>query len=333
MKATEWTMPDLLQMSGGYWSTCALHAAVKLDFFTVLDGVARAAAEVAQLRHTDARATGMLLDALSALGLLEKRGTLYVATPFAAGCLSKTSPGYLGHIIMHHHHLMSGWARLDEAVTTGRTVRGSVSHDDDETVRESFLMGMFNLASLLAPGVARSLDLSECDTLLDLGGGPGTYAIHFCMANPRLSAVVYDLPTTRPFAEKTIARFDLASRINFASGNYHTDPLPTGFDAVWVSHVLHSDGYEACCALLRKAAASLNPGGILMVQEFILDDAKDGPEFPALFSLNMLLGTETGQAYSEQELVAMVTEAGLSDVQRLELDLPNGAGVIRGRKA
>ncbi|MDD2582417.1 MAG: methyltransferase [Desulfuromonadaceae bacterium] len=333
MKATEWTMPDLLQMSGGYWSTCALHAAVKLDFFSVLDGVARAAAEVAQLRHTDARATGMLLDALSALGLLEKRGNLYVATLFAAGCLSKTSPGYLGHIIMHHHHLMSGWARLDEAVTTGRTVRESVSHDDDETVRESFLMGMFNLASLLAPGVARSVDLSECRTLLDLGGGPGTYAIHFCIANPQLTAVVYDLPTTRPFAERTIARFDLAPRIGFTSGNYHTDPLPTGFDAVWVSHVLHSDGYDACTALLRKAAASINPGGILMVQEFILDDAKDGPQFPALFSLNMLLGTENGQAYSEQELVAMVTEAGLSDVQRLELDLPNGAGIIQGRKA
>jgi hypothetical protein len=69
-----------------------------------------------------------------------------------------------------------------------------------------------------------------------------------------------------------------------------------------------------------------------MVQEFILDDAKDGPPFPALFSLNMLLGTEAGRSYSEQELVAMITEAGLLDVQRVVLELPNGSGVIRGRK-
>ena len=71
-------------------------------------------------------------------------------------------------------------------------------------------MGMFNLASLLAPRIAQAIDLSGCRRLLDLGGGPGTYAIHFCLANPGLSAVVYDLPTTRSFAEETIARFDLS---------------------------------------------------------------------------------------------------------------------------
>lgn len=333
METTEWTVPDLLQLSGGYWSTCALHAAVKLELFGALDGTPRSALEVAQLRHTDPRATGMLLDALSALGLLEKEGSAYIATPFAANYLSKTSPGYMGHIIMHHHHLMPGWARLDEAVTSGGPIREKNSHSDDATVRESFLLGMFNLASLQAPRIAQAADLSGCRTLLDLGGGPGTYAIYFCLANPELSAVVYDLPTTRTFAENTISRFDLTARISFTSGNYHLDPVPTGFDAVWISHVLHSDGTEACSSLLRKAVAALNPGGILMVQEFILDDAKDGPPFPALFSLNMLLGTEAGRSYSERELVTMMTEAGLCGVQRVVLELPNGSGVISGRKA
>jgi len=76
----------------------------------------------------------------------------------------------------------------------------------------------------------------------------------------------------------------------------------------------------------------MTPGGILMVQEFILDDAKDGPQFPALFSLNMLLGTEAGQSYSGSELTAMMREAGLTDVHRLAVELPNGAGVMSGRK-
>jgi SAM-dependent methyltransferase len=319
-------------MAGGYWSTCALHTAVKLDFFTAIDGIARSTVEIAQLRNTDPRATGMLLDALAALGLLGKRDILYVATPFAANYLSKKSPGYLGHIIMHHHHLMPGWARLDEAVSAGGPIRVNDSHGDDETRRESFLMGMFNLASLLAPKITQSADLSGCSTLLDLGGGPGTYAIHFCLANPELSAVVYDLPTTRFFAEETVARFDLSMRISFTSGDYHNDPLPTGFDVVWVSHVLHIDGPAACALLLRMAVEAMNPGGILMVQEFVLADAKDGPSFPALFSLNMLMGTGDGQSYSERELLDMMTEAGLTDVHRLKLELPNGAGVIHGRK-
>ncbi len=331
METTTWTIPDLLQMSGGYWSACALHAAVKLDVFTLLDGVALTAEEAAPLLKTDPRATGMLLDALSSLGLLEKSDYTYTNPPFSSQNLSKASPGYVGHILMHHYHLMPSWAQLADAVTSGDPIRRSDSHDEDETVRESFLMGMFNLARLLAPRISQVVTLPECRSLLDLGGGPGTYAIFFCSANPGLSAVVYDLPTTRTFAEKTVARFDLSQRITFTSGDYHNDPLPSGFDAVWMSHILHIDGSEACSLLLRKAVAALNPGGMLMVQEFILDDAKDGPVFPALFSLNMLLGTTAGQSYSGGELIAMMADAGLSDVHRLELELPNGAGIISGR--
>jgi hypothetical protein len=333
MTATEWTIPDLLQLSGGYWSACALHAGVKLDFFSALDGTAQTAEEIAALRNCDKRGAAMLLDALTALNLLEKNGTVYNSTSFAVSTLSKASPGYMGHIIMHHHHLMAGWARLYEAVQSGGPIRERVAHGNDEFVRESFLMGMFNLASMLAPRIAHFIDLSGCSRLLDLGGGPGTYAIHFCLANPELSAVVYDLPTTRTFAEKTIECFDLSERISFTAGDYHADPVPTGFDAAWLSQILHADGPEACAALLRTAVAALNPSGVLIVQEFILNDAKDGPSFPALFSLNMLLGTDAGQSYSEGELTTMMIAAGLSDVHRYSLELPNGVGMLMGRKA
>ena len=332
MVKPEWNIPDLLELSGGYWSTCALHTAVKLDIFTALDGTFRTADEVAQLRHSDPRATGMLLDSLTALGLLEKRDNSYSATSFSAEKLSKASPGYLGHIIMHHHHLMSGWARLDEAVISGRPIKEPVSHSQNESMRESFLMGMFNLASQLAPKIAAAVALSGCNRLLDLGGGPGTYAIHFCLANPDVSAVIYDLPTSRTFAEGVINRYNLSDRIDFTPGDYHADPIPTGFDVAWLSHVLHSECRSASVALLRKTVDSLNQDGILMVQEFILDNAKDGPLFPALFSLNMLLGTDAGQSYSGEELSAMMIEAGLTDVKRIVINLPNGAGIMSGRK-
>lgn len=332
MTTIEWTIPDLLQLSGGYWNTCALHSAVKLDIFTALVDTFLTAEEVAGTCHSESRATAMLLDSLTALGLLEKCDNRYRATPFAAEKLSKTSPGYLGHIIMHHRHLMPGWARLDEAVRTGGPIHEPASHGQDESVRESFLMGMFNLAGQLAPRIAASIPLADCHRLLDLGGGPGTYAIHFCQANPQLSAVIYDLPTTRIFAEGVVARFNLSDRVCFTPGDYHTDPVPAGFDVAWLSHILHIESRPVCVSLLRKAVAALNPGGMLMVQEFILDDAKDGPLFPALFSLNMLIGTEGGQSYSGEELAAMMTEAGLSTVQRLALELPNGAGIMSGRK-
>jgi SAM-dependent methyltransferase len=332
MDSKNWTIPDLLQLSGGYWAACALHAGVKLDVFSPLAEAAQSANEVAQGCSADPRATAMLLDALTALGFLVKAEGSYALTAFAAAHLVRAAPGYLGHIIMHHHHLMEGWAKLPVAVKSGGPVRSSVSHGAEAEVRESFLLGMFNLASQLAPLVARSIDLSGRHRLLDLGGGPGTYAIHFCLQNPGLAATVFDLPTTRIFAEKTIARFGLEGRIVFNSGDYHADAVPNGFDVAWLSHILHAEGAESCLAILRKGVAALKPGGILLVQEFILNDAKDGPLFPALFSLNMLIGTGDGRAYAQGELTAMMTAAGLYEVRRLPVELPNGAGILVGQK-
>ena len=321
---------ELLALSGGYWSACALHAGVMLDVFTPLDQTAAgalSAKELAAILACDPRALGMLLDALAAMGLLIKTGEAYGLGSSARQHLVRTAPGYIGFIIRHHHRLMASWSRLPEAVRTGRPVRSGASRGDEG--REDFLLGMFNLASAIAPGLAKGIDLSQRKRLLDLGGGPGTYAIHFCLANPGLQATVFDLPGTKTFAEATITRLGVSGRVDFQAGNYLLDPVPGGFDAVWLSQILHAEGPEGCTAILGKAAGALNPGGVIFVHEFMLDKAMDGPEFPALFSLNMLLGTAAGQAYSEEQLRDMLARAGGSDIRRLDFRGPNDSGVLR----
>ena len=89
-------------------------------------------------------------------------------------------------------------------------------------------------------------------------------------------------------------------------------------------------GSPSCAVILEKAVAALDRGGLIMVQEFILDDSKDAPLFPTLFSLNMLLGTPQGEAYSQRELFAMLAAAGVGELRRLPIELPNGAGIIAG---
>ncbi len=328
MQMAHWTPPELLQMSGNYWSSCALHAGVKLDLFTPLSKTPATAAELAERLKLNERGLGMLLDALAALELLCKDGQRYQASSFAAQFLSTDSSAYLGHIILHHHHLVDSWARLDDAVRSGQPVRRRVSHDSGEQERESFLLGMFNLATLLAPQVVKQVDLSEHRHLLDLGGGPGTYAIHFCLQNPKLQATIFDLPTTRLIAEKTISQFDLLERISFVAGDFQDDSFPGCYDVAWLSHVLHGEGESGCARMLQKTVDVLEPGGRLLVQEFILDDTRDGPLFPALFSLNMLLGTPQGKAYSEAEIRSLLAAAGLEQIERLPVDLPNGIGVL-----
>ena len=119
-------------------------------------------------------------------------------------------------------------------------------------------------------------------------------------------------------------------RITFADGDFITQGIEGRFDVAWLSHILHSEDAAGCAVILEKAMAALHPGGMILVQEFILDDTRDGPLFPALFSLNMLLVTPGGRSYSEGELMQMLRTAGATDVRRLPIELPNGAGVIAG---
>lgn len=326
-----WTPEQILKTSGAYWATCALHGAVVLDLFTRIGDGRMDGQTVASGLKASVDAVTRLLDAVCAMGLLIKDEAGYANTEASRAYLCADSQRYLGYIIRHHHHLVNSWARLPDAVLTGKPVRLPIKEKGAEA-REAFLMGMFNLAMQLVPQLVPVVDLGGRSRLMDLGGGPGTYAIHFCRRYPDLSATVMDLPTTRPFAEKTIRRMGMAEKVAFIAGDYLQDEIPGRYDAVWMSHILHAESAAGCRRIIEKVFDCLNPGGLAVIHEFILKDTLDGPLFPALFSLNMLLGTEAGRAYSQEQLAGMLRTAGFVDIQRLDFTGPNDSGLIRGVK-
>jgi len=329
MEKQQWNPGSLLQLSGQYWATCTLHAAVKLDVFTAIGDQQLAASDIVQKLNISKEGAVRLLNALTAMNLLKKENDCFSNNRAGNTFLSKDSPGYMGHIITHHHHLVDSWSKLDQGVKTGTPVRVRGSHSSSEW-RESFLMGMFNIAMSMAPLLADKTDLSGRLHMLDLGGGPGTYAIHYCLKNPRLKATVYDLPTTRPFAEKTIEKFGLTNRIDFIDGNYVTEDIQGIYDVAWLSHILHGEGQKDCERIIEKTVLALEPGGMIIVHDFILNNTMDGPLFPALFSLNMFLGTSDGQSYSEKQITGMLTKAGVKEIRRLSFQGPTDSGIIIG---
>ena len=331
MEKSEWNPGKLMELSAHHWKTGTLHAAVKLDVFSTIGDKRMSDSQIARKLRCSRKGMQRLLDALTAMGLLVKQDDRYANSATGRACLCRESPHYLGYIMMHHHQLVDSWTRLDEAVRTGKPDRKRAV-GSDQGWRENFLMGMFNMANSLAPRIVPVIDMSDRSSLLDLGGGPGTYAIHFCRANSGLAATVFDLATTRPFAEKTISEFDLSHRISFRAGNYLTDDIGGGYDVAWLSHILHGEGPDDCGRILRKTVKSLNSGGLVIIHEFILDDTMDQPLFPALFSLNMLLGTPSGQAYSEGQLQQMMLDAGLKQIRRVRFDSPNDSGILVGAR-
>lgn len=333
MPSFNWNPGTLLEMSGSYWRTCALHTAVKLDICSAIGTDTLTARQISSTLSVDLRGLEMLLNALCALNLLKKENRRYSNTNASLTWLCKSSKQYIGFMIMHHHHLMESWNNMAEGIKTGKPIRGRSSFSDEQR-REAFLMGMFNIGMATAPDVSRILDLSGCTRLLDLGGGPGTFAIHFCLENPTLSAAVFDLETTKPFAQKTIQRFNLSDRIEFIPGDFTQEKIISTrpFDAAWLSHILHGEGPGQALDIISKAVDALSPGGRIYIHEFILNNTMDGPLFPALFSLNMYLGTPEGQSYSQAQLIEMLETCGITDIQRLEWEGPTQSGILWGTK-
>lgn len=332
-----WTAPALHSLSGSYWSACVLQAAVKLDVFTAIEdmadtGQAVRSSHLAEKLGCDKRAFSMLMTALISLELLEGDLDSLIVPESLRVYLSRNSDRYAGFIIRHHSHIMPAWTRLAEAVREGKGQRSASSSDtEDEAEREAFLMGMFNVAMNQAENVAKKLNLQGKNRLLDLGGGPGTYAVFFCRENPGLCATIFDRPASEAFARGVVKRFGLEDRVGFVGGDFHADELPGGYDAIWMSHILHGENPEDAGRLVARAGKSLNPGGIVAIQEFVLNNDRRGPEHPALFGLNMLVGTAAGRAYTWREMEIMLREAGAVCVSRLDIELPMGCGILIGR--
>lgn len=322
------TVGAVLKTSSSYWHACTLHTGVGLEVFSNLQSEQLTAKEVAEKINGNERAVETLLNALVAMELLEKNGALFKNTEFSRKHLVKESSDYIGHIILHHRHLVDGWNQLDKAVQTGQPVEKRSYGEDVE--RESFLMGMFNMAMSIAPTIAKQISLEGRKHLLDLGGGPGTHAIYFCLENGNMKATIYDRATTRDFAADTVKRFGLAERIDFLAGDFNDDSLGGPYDVAWLSQILHSNGPEECKRLIAKTVAALEKGGLILVHEFFLEENRTCPLFPALFSLNMLINNGHGQSYTEGDVREMFLDAGVKDIERLPFQGPNDSYVLCG---
>lgn len=309
-----WTADRLLELAGAYKAPCVLAAAVDLDVFTLLAETPRSAAEAAAALGADARATDILLHALAALELLEKRGERFHVPADVADLLTETGRHSILPMARHQANCLRRWVRLPWVVQSGGPAERVPSIRGAEADREAFIEAMHCHSEPLAERLVAELQPLAFRHLLDVGGATGTWTIAFLRAVPGATATLFDLPDAIPLARRRLTAEGLADRVTLAAGDFYTDDLPGGADFAWLGAIVHQNSRAQNRDLFRKVHAALVPGGRIVLRDVVMDESRTRPVAGALFAVNMLEATEAGTTYTFAELRDDLEAAGFGQV-------------------
>lgn len=320
------TLPDRLeQMIRGYMPSRCILTALELDIFAAV-GEGANAEQIGMRIHANARAVGMLLNALVALGLLSKSGDDYTNTPESARFFVEGSKDNHRSGLLHTANIWHRWSTLTDAVRSGTRV----PIDRDTTAwTHNFIAGMQRNAKERAPLVVKALGTAGVRRILDLGGGSGAYSIAFAKACPDVQCEILDLAEVVALTAEYVSQAGVSAQVSVRAGDMLVDGLGSGYEVIMLNAICHMFSEEQNREVFGRARQALLPNGRLVVQDFILNPDKAGPQHAALFSLNMLVATDSGASYSELEYTDWMKTAGFAEVCRI--NLPGPSGLIVGR--
>jgi precorrin-6B methylase 2 len=310
--------PDaIMQLGLAFWGSKTLLSAIELGLFTLLaDGPMSAAALTTRL-ELHPRSVRDFLDALVALGQLERHDALYSNTPAGARFLDRRKPTYVGGMLeMANARLYPFWGSLTEGLRTGEPQNETKQGRDlfDEIYRSPALLGDFlkamtGLSLGAAHAMADKFPWADHKTFADIGTAEGGLAVELARAHPHLKGIGFDLPVVKPHFEAHAAQHGLSSRLSFQAGDFFADPMPSA-DVLIMGHILHDWGLEKKRMLIRNAYEALPRGGALIVYDAIIDDERRKNAFGLLMSLNMLIEMREGFDYTGADCIGWFKEAG-----------------------
>ena len=305
------------ELASSFQKSRILLSGFELDIFTNIDEAGITSNQISNNLHLDKHGCERLLNALVSLGFLRKQNDLFFNTEESFTFLSKISPGYLGGL-MHSNHLWNTWSNLTRVVRTGVSANPSEINERGEDWLSPFINAMHERAKTQAPQQLSNIDLTGIKSILDIGGGSGAYSMEFVSKKPEIEATVFDLPNVVPLTKKFIDKEGFSDKIKTHPGDYTTDDLPEGFDLVFLSGIIHSNSLEINQNLIKKCYYSLNNNGRIVIQDWIMNNDRTYPTAGAVFAINMLVGTEAGDCFTEPEVTKMLKAAGFKNISRKE---------------
>src|SRR5574337_42309 len=315
--------PDkIMQLAMGFWGSKTLLSAVELGVFTEL---AKAPADRATLRvklGLHPRSADDFLDALVALGMLERQNGVYRNTAETDLFLDKAKSTCLaGMREMASLRLYPFWGSLTEGLKIGEPQNEAKSggdifeaiYRDPDTLR-GFLSAMSGISGGAAHAIAGKFPWKQYQTFADVGAAQGRVPVTGAKAHPHLAGVGFDLPVVRPVFDDFVGEHGVSTRVKFQAGDFFKDDLPK-VDVIVMGHILHDWNLEEKRRLVAKAFAALPEGGALIAYDAVIDDERRENAFGLLMSLNMLIETRGGKDYTGADCQGWMRDAGFAQTR------------------
>ena len=306
---------EIRALANSFQQSRILLTAIELGLFTILDKQMLPSKEVAKKINTDERATDRLMNALVALGFLGKVHGKFFNSENTSQYLVKNKPEFMGGLF-HSLGLWNTWSSLTESVKAGTSAAEHKPSPGGVDWLESFIGAMHYRGVKEAKITALMLDLSASKKMLDVGGGSGAFAMEFVKNNPNMSAVVLDLPNVIPITSRYVEQEKMNGKISYLSGDYLVDNFGGGYDLIFLSAIVHINSFDENNLLIKKCYDSLNTGGQIVIKDWVMNEDRTEPAGGAFFALNMLVGTERGDTYTEAEIKSWFANTGIKKIER-----------------
>lgn len=322
----------VMQMITGGWAASVLGAAARYGVFDALDAGGGTAETVAQSTGISLRGAQAVLDGLTGVGLLTHTDARYHNTPEASAFLIKGKPSYLGGMAEVMTDGLTDWAKLPEAVKTGQPAAQETTDHADNQFFEKLVPAIAALAYPVAQMMGERLGIAGAGAVrwLDVGGGSGVWSAVWLQANPKAAGFQLDWAGVNRVAKGFVGRFGVADRFNTIDGDFHQVDFGTGtYDYAIYAQIAHQETPEDNVAILRKFRRALKPGGTLVINDFVLDEARNGHPFALLFASQMLLATKGGFTWRESDYRKWLADAGFTSVEIVPTPTPSTVVLAR----
>ncbi len=314
-KPEPWTLERLANLTRGYMLPAVIGAAIQSGALRRLTEGPIDAASLGATIDVDEDALARVLNVLVSQGILLKSSNgVYSLPDHLAEELAGTEIGCPLDGLTHTAEGLQGWSSILEVLGNGHAeYPDSLDVTLDPGRNERFIRAMHMFAAPAARHLTEIMTREDARTLLDIGGGPGTFSLALASAWPDLHATVADLPLTLRVTKQVVAESGLSDRVDMLEADFFADRacnLGGPYDLVLVSAVIHAEGEEENRDLFSRLHAATNPGGRIVVREQLLSPDRGSPTPAALFDVHMLVSTRRGRCYTEADIGLMLEDAG-----------------------